>query len=143
MTRLLTSLCCFLLLTGILSGCKKNEFDTFYERPEGLGDPIYQQLQSRGNFKHLTAVIDKAGYKDILAKTGWWTMFAPNDAAFELFFKEQGIDGVNGITDSMAVSIVKYALVYNSYREDQLSTYQIAGGAEAGFGMAFKRKTAY
>jgi uncharacterized surface protein with fasciclin (FAS1) repeats len=143
MTRLFTSLCCFLLLIGILSSCKKKEFDTFYERPEGLGDPIYQQLQSRGNFKHLTAVIDKAGYKDILAKTGWWTMFAPNDAAFELFFKEQNIDGVNGITDSMAVSIVKYALVYNAYRKDQLSTYQMAGGSEAGFGMAFKRKTAY
>lgn len=143
MTRLFTSLCCFLLLIGMLSGCKKKDFDTFYERPQGLGDPIYQQLQSRGNFKHLTAVIDKAGYKDILAKTGWWTMFAPNDAAFELFFKEQGIEGVNGITDSMAVSIVKYALVYNAYRKDQLSTYQVASGQEAGFGQAFKRKTAY
>lgn len=143
MTRTFTSLCCFLLFIGILSSCKKKDFDTFYERPEGLGDPIYQQLEARGNFKHLTAVIDKAGYKDILAKTGWWTMFAPNDAAFELFFKEQGIEGVGGITDSMAVSIVKYALVYNAYRKDQLSSYQMANDVESGMGMAFKRKTAY
>lgn len=143
MTKLFTSLCCFLFFIGILSSCKKKDFDTFYERPKGLGEPIYQQLQARGNFKHLTAVIDKAGYKDILAKTGWWTMFAPNDAAFQQFFKDQGIEGINGITDSLAVSIVKYALVYNAYRKDQLSTYQMAGGAEAGFGLGFKRKTAY
>lgn len=143
MTKLFTSSCCFLLLLGILSGCKKKDFDTFYERPKGLGEPIYQQLQARGNFKHLTAVIDKAGYKDILAQTGWWTIFAPNDAAFEQFFKDQGIEGVNAITDSMAVSIVKYALVYNAYRKDQLSTYQMFGDVETGVGFAFKRKTAY
>ena len=143
MNRLFTSFCCILLLLGMLSSCQKSEFDSFYERPEGLGDPIYQQLQARGNFKHLTAVIDKAGYKDILSKTGWWTMFAPNDAAFELFFKEQNLQGVNAIPDSMAVSIVKYALVYNAYREDQLSIYQTAGGADVGSGLAFKRKTAY
>jgi uncharacterized surface protein with fasciclin (FAS1) repeats len=132
-----------LFFLAIFSGCQKNEFDAFYERPEGLGAPIYQQLESRGNFKHLTAVIDKAGYKDILSKTGWWTFFAPNDAAFERFFKDQNINGTADITDSMATSIVKYALVYNAYRKDQLSNYQMAGGNEAGVGFAFKRKTAY
>ncbi|MBE9601107.1 fasciclin domain-containing protein [Pedobacter sp. MC2016-24] len=143
MTRLFTSSCYFLFFLGILSGCQKKEFDSFYERPAGLGEPIYQQLQARGNFKHLTAVIDKAGYKDILGKTGWWTFFAPNDAAFEQFFKDQSITGTDNISDSLAAAIVKYALVYNAYRKDQLSTYQMAGGSEAGAGFAFKRKTAY
>jgi uncharacterized surface protein with fasciclin (FAS1) repeats len=143
MTRLFTSSCCFLFFLAVLSGCQKKEFDAFYERPAGLGDPIYQQLEARGNFKHLTAVIDKAGYKDILGKTGWWTFFAPNDAAFERFFKDQNIKGTADISDSMATSIVKYALVYNAYRKDQLSNYQMAGGAETGLGFAFKRKTAY
>jgi len=143
MTRFFTRSCCFLIFLGIISGCQKKEFDAFYERPEGLGDPIYQQLQSRGNFKHLTVVIDKAGYKDILSKTGWWTFFAPNDAAFEQFFKDQNIQGTADISDSLANSIVKYALVYNAYRKDQLSNYQMAGGNESGLGLGFKRKTAY
>lgn len=143
MTRLFTSSCCFLILLGILSGCQKKEFDAFYERPAGLGEPIYQQLQARGNFKHLTVVIDKAGYKDILSKTGWWTFFAPNDAAFERFFKDQNISGTADISDSLANSIVKYALVYNAYRKDQLSNYQMAGNSETGTGFGFKRKTAY
>lgn len=143
MTRLFTSSCCFLILLGILSGCQKKEFDAFYERPAGLGEPIYQQLQARGNFKHLTVVIDKAGYKDILSKTGWWTFFAPNDAAFERFFKDHNISGTADISDSLANSIVKYALVYNAYRKDQLSNYQMAGNSETGTGFGFKRKTAY
>jgi uncharacterized surface protein with fasciclin (FAS1) repeats len=143
MNRLFTGSCCILLFLGILTGCQKKEFDSFYERPEGLGAPIYQQLEARGNFKHLTAVITKAGYKDILSKTGWWTFFAPNDAAFELFFKEQNISGTADISDSLATSIVKYALVYNAYRKDQLSTYQTSGNIDAGNNLAFKRKTAY
>lgn len=143
MNRLFTGSCCILLFLGILTGCQKKEFDSFYERPEGLGAPIYQQLEARGNFKHLTAVITKAGYKDILSKTGWWTFFAPNDAAFEIFFKEQNISGTADISDSLATSIVKYALVYNAYRKDQLSTYQTSGNTDAGNNLAFKRKTAY
>ncbi|UKT65202.1 fasciclin domain-containing protein [Pedobacter mucosus] len=143
MSKLFTGTCCILFFLGILTGCQKNEFDSFYERPEGLGAPIYQQLESRGNFKHLTTVITKAGYKDILSKTGWWTFFAPNDAAFEIFFKEQNITGTADISDSLATSIIKYALVYNAYRKDQLSIYQTSGGTDVGNGLAFKRKTAY
>ena len=143
MNKILLRSCNFLILIAILTSCKKREFDSFYERPEGLGEPIYQQLQARGNFTNLTAVIDKAGYKDILSKTGWWTIFAPNDAAFEYFYKEHHIGGLAEITDSMAVSIIKYALVYNSYRKDQLSTYQSTEGMNLGYGRAFKRKTAY
>jgi len=124
----------------LAAGCQKN-FSDFYDRPAGLGAPIYQQLQERGNFKQLLAAIDKAGYKEILSNTGWWTFFAPTDAAFEKFYVENNINGIEGLSDSMAVAIVKYALVYNSYRDDQLSIYQQAGGGVDG--KAFKRKTAY
>ena len=33
----------------LLAGCKK-KFDDYYERPATLEPPIYQQLESRGNF---------------------------------------------------------------------------------------------
>jgi uncharacterized surface protein with fasciclin (FAS1) repeats len=126
----------------LITSCQK-KFGEFYERPEGLGAPIYQQLEEKGDFKELTAVIDKAGYKKILSETGWWTFFAPNDQAFQKFYQERGISGVDGISDSLANSIVKYLLVFNSYREDQLSTFQQGGDNSVGVGMAFKRKTAY
>jgi len=141
MSRLFTSSCCFLLLLGILAGCQKKNFDEYYARPDGIGAPIYPQLQSRGNFSNFLALVDKAGYKEILSTAGWWTVFAPNDAAFEKYFQKQGISGADKISDAAAIAIVKYALVYNGYRKDQLSTYQ--SGGEGTPGMAFKRKTSF
>lgn len=141
MGRLFTSSCCFLLLLGTLAGCQKKNFDEYYARPDGIGAPIYPQLQSRGNFSNFLTLVDKAGYKDILSSAGWWTLFAPNDAAFGKYFQEKGISGVDKISDADAMAIVKYSLVYNGYRKDQLSTFQ--SGGEGTVGMAFKRKTSF
>ncbi|MBW4889956.1 fasciclin domain-containing protein [Mucilaginibacter sp. HMF5004] len=124
------------------AGCHKKAFDDYYASPANLGDPIFQQLQQRGNFQHLTKVITKAGYQNILSTTGWWTMFAPNDAAFEKYYTATGLTDAS-ITDSLAKSIVKYSLVFNGYRQDQLSTYQVAGTNASIAGEAYKRKTAF
>ncbi|WP_120183055.1 fasciclin domain-containing protein [Pelobium manganitolerans] len=142
MIRFSRSYYLLLFATSVLMGCKK-EFSKFYERPESLGPPIYQQLEQKGNFKHLLSAVDKAGYKPILSETGWWTLFAPTDAAFERFYQENNINGDDALSDSLATAIVKYALVYNAYREDQLSNYQTTDNTVIAEGMAFKRKTAY
>ena len=125
---------------ALLISCSQ-ELDPYYARPESLGDPIYQQLDARGNFKNLTALIGKAGYKDILSKAGYWTMLAPNDEAFAKFFQEKGIPDANSIDSITAAKIVKYALIYNAFRSDQLPDYQSATGWEQN--NAFRRRTAY
>jgi len=129
-------------LCSVISACNKKEWDEYYGRPEGLGDPIYQQLEARGNFKQLLQCVDRAGYKDILSKAGYWTFFAPNDVAFNKFLQQQGVSDVSKLSDSLVNSIVKYALVYNAYRKDQIDIFQAIGGAGTP-GDAFKRKTAY
>ncbi|WP_281637062.1 fasciclin domain-containing protein [Flavobacterium marginilacus] len=128
-------------LLAISFGCSSDVYDEYYARPAGLEDPIYQQLEARGNFKNLTALIEKAGYKDILGKAGYWTMFAPNDEAFAKFFQEQGISDVTKIDDATAAKIVKYALVYNAFMKDRLSDYQSSKGWVAD--NAFRRRTAF
>ncbi len=132
----------FLPIVFFLTNCSsKEEFDKYYARPDDLEDPIFQQLEARGNFTNLTALIEKAGYKDILGKSGYWTMMAPNDAAFAEFFQEQGISGVTSIDSTMASKIVRYALIYNGFRTERLSDYQSAIGWEED--NAFRRRTAY
>lgn len=126
---------------ALLSSCSKDAYDDYYERPETLEPPIYQQLEARGNFKNLLVLIDKAGYKDILGKAGYWTMMAPNDEAFTKFFQEQGITDANKIDAETASKIVKYALIYNAFRTEQLSDYQSATGWIPD--MAFRRRTAF
>lgn len=139
MNRILRITSGFLLLLLFLSGCKKDM--SFYARPANLAPAIYQQLSARGNFTSLLAVIDKAGYKDILSTAGYWTLFAPNDSAFIKYFKLKGITGVKDIDSVTARKIVTYSLVYNSYRKDQLTNYQPSAGIVPN--QAFKRKTVY
>ena len=123
------------------ASCSRDVFDEYYGRPDYLEDPIYQQLEARGNFKNFTALIEKAGYKDILSKAGYWTMFAPNDAAFQKYFQENGISDVTKIDNETASKIVKYALVYNAFREEKLADYQSSRGWVESFG--FRRRTAF
>lgn len=125
----------------LLLGCSDDVYDDYYGRPEGLEDPIFQQLEAKGNFKNLTALITKAGYKDILSKSGYWTMLAPNDDAFAKFFQEQGITDVSKIDDATASKIVRYALVYNAFRTERMSDYQSSIGWEED--NAFRRRTAF
>lgn len=128
----------FLLLA---SACSKKEWDEYYGRPDWLGAPIYQQLEERQNFKSYLALVDKAGYKTILSSQGWWTVFAPNDAAVSLYLKENNISSIEQISEKDAQAIVKYSVVMDAYRKDQLTGFQVGGGGQPN--MAYKRRTAY
>lgn len=132
------------VLSLIFVSCKKKEFDSYYARPNNLAQPIYQQLQQRGNFTNLLKCIDKAGYKESLSAGGYWTFFAANDDAFKTFMQENGINSIDDIDSSMARKIVTYNLVYNAYSESDLAAYQAPGQSTAINPIpAFKRKTAF
>lgn len=139
--KLLVRIFPFFTLAVLFSNCTKKEFEEYYARPENLEPPIYQSLQGKGNFTHLLALIDKGGYKTTLSSAGYWTMFAPNDAAFEKYFQEKGIAGVNAIDSTTAQAIVQYMLVYNAFNKDRIDDYQANSGWMPD--LAYKRRTAY
>jgi uncharacterized surface protein with fasciclin (FAS1) repeats len=124
---------------GLLFACKK-KFNDYYERPASLEPPIYQQLEARGNFTSLLAAIDKAGYKHILSTTGYWTFFAPHDAAFAAYLSENNVSSVNDLDSATCRAIVTYCLVYNAFNKDRLDDYQSPTGWVPN--SAFKRRTA-
>jgi uncharacterized surface protein with fasciclin (FAS1) repeats len=131
----------FILLLLFQTGCVKQEFKDYYARPDNLAQPIYQQLEARENFTSLLACIDKAKYKEVLSHAGYWTFFAPNDAAFQKYLTENGISSVADIDSATSRKIVTYSLVYNAFRLDQLPNYQSSTGVIPN--QAFKRKTVY
>ena len=130
-----------LAITTILSSCNKKQWDEYYGRPETLADPIYQQLQSRNNFKSFLTLVDKAGYKDILSKAGYWTIFAPNDEAVAKYLQEKNLSDVNQVSTAEANKIVRYALAYNSFKSDRLDDYQSGIGWMPA--LSFKRRTTF
>lgn len=132
----------FILFTALLFvHCRKKALDEYYGRPAGLAQPIYAQLQARGNFKNLLSLIDKAGYKQTLGDAGYWTFFAPTDSAFQNFFSTSGFGSINAIDSTTARSIVQYLLVFNAFQKSDLVQYQSATGYVPN--LAFKRRTAY
>lgn len=134
-----------ILLTLVLISCRKKEWDAFYGRPDGLESPIYGRLQERGNFSLLLKLIDKSGYKETLESgAGYWTFFAPNDAAFFAYFTDKGISGIESINETTARAMVQYMLVYNAFEKDRLDDYQ-ASENNTGWtpDIGFRRRTAY
>ncbi|OQP52864.1 hypothetical protein A4H97_24530 [Niastella yeongjuensis] len=134
---------CILLL--VIAGCRKKAWDEFYNRPDSLADPIYAQLNNKGNFKNLLALINKSGYKQVLALGGgYWTLFAPNDEAFDKYFKDKGIEDVSAIDSATARAMVQFCLVYNSFEKSRLDDYQATANNQGWTpSIAFRRTTAY
>jgi uncharacterized surface protein with fasciclin (FAS1) repeats len=130
-----------LAITVLLTNCRKKQWEEYYGRPDDLEAPIYQQLQAKGNFSNLLACIDKAGYKNILNAAGYWTFFAPHDSAFQVYFKEKNISGIDALDSNACRQIVTYCLVYNAYKRERMGDYQTNAGWVPN--EAFKRRTAY
>jgi uncharacterized surface protein with fasciclin (FAS1) repeats len=127
----------------LFSACQKKDWDEYYGRPKDLAPPIFQQLEAKKNFKTLLSVIEKAGYKNILGTAGSWTLFAANDEAFQKYFQETGISGVEALSSEDARKLALYGLVYNPYRKDQLTALQAGVKLPEYDNVAFRRQTAY
>jgi uncharacterized surface protein with fasciclin (FAS1) repeats len=140
MYKLLKNLCVLFCAVIFISSCRKQAFDDYYGRPDNLQPPIYQVLQDRGNFTSLLAVIDKSGYKSTLSAAGYWTFFAPNDAAFQKYFSDNSVSLAN-LDSVTARKIVTYCLVFNAFQTNHLADYQSPQGWVTN--NAYKRRTAY
>ncbi|MEO5683882.1 MAG: fasciclin domain-containing protein [Chitinophagaceae bacterium] len=131
-----------LVFATLLTNCRKKAYDEYYGRPDTLESPIYQQLQGKGNFKSLLAAIDKAGYKNTLSAAGYWTLFAPHDSAFQVYFTEKGINGIGQLDSAACQQIVTYCLVYNAFKKERIADYQSSSTIGWVPNIAFKRRTA-
>lgn len=136
------SLAVFVFLFLAIASCRKKSWDEFYGRPESLEPPIYQILSNKGNFKNLLAAVEKAGYKSTLATAGYWTLFAPHDSAFAVYFREKGISGIEQLDSSTCRQIVTYCLVYYAYEKERIGDFQSTATIGWVSNQAFKRRTA-
>ncbi len=127
-----------LLILYVLPGCNDNR-DDYYARPDWLEGPIYQQLEKEGRFTTFISLLKYMGYDEILGKTGYFTLFAPNDSAFDVFFKSRNISTVEELDTALIRDIVQYSLVENGYTPHTLAAYQSSNGWVNG--LSFRRLT--
>ncbi len=131
----------WILLVATCWSCRKAAFDEYYGRPDWLASPIYQQLDSMGDFKSFLYCIELAGYKNTLGSAGSWTVFAPTDAAFATFMEEQEIAGLTEIDKALAEKIVRMSMAYDGERIEKLNDYFSQQGWQPGF--AYRRRAVY
>lgn len=100
----------------------------YYQEPEWAGKSIYEVLQDEGRFGLFLQCADKTLYASSLKGNGLWTVFAPNDDAFDSYLKANGYASVEEITQEEAEKLVAYAMLYNKYELDRLT--DVLGGSQ-------------
>lgn len=115
-----------IFLVGILItvySCQKSleELDN-YKRPSWLAGKVYTQLSSEGNLKTFAACVKRVGYDTILNTSGCYTVFAPNDSAFNVFFKQHPNynSSVENIPYDTLLLIVKSHIINDPWSVEQL-----------------------
>ena len=114
------------VLLGIFSCSKQQER---YEDPPWLGGSTIETLEKKGNYTIFLKLMEQANYTIPIEKQ-LFTLFVPNDAAFNTYFQKSGIASVESLTKDQSVQLFtlhvlrnprsKYQLIYEYlYNEEQ------------------------
>jgi uncharacterized surface protein with fasciclin (FAS1) repeats len=124
----------FLLLVIVslslsLSSCKDDlELQNKYARPEWLAGKLYIQIKAQPELSLFAQCLELVGYDTIINTSGSYTVFAPSNDAFALYFLEHpAYTSVTEIPLEELARIVKYHIVQNPWSTDQLKLLDVYG----------------
>lgn len=125
------------------TGCEK-KFDEYYKVPDDLIGTILEVLDEDGNYTQFCKAVELVEFDDVLGKTGNFTVFAPDDAAFTMFFNEHGYSSLDDIPEEELEGIVYYHIVFWAYSKFMLLYGLNIQDAEIDYSTEnFKRPTRY
>ncbi len=91
-----------------------------YQPPEGLAGKLYSQVKAEDNLTTYASALVITGYDEIFDKSGSYTILAPTDSAFEVFFQEHAeYNSIEDIPPAELTRIVKFLTLQNSWNERQ------------------------
>ena len=125
------------MLIGLFTQCT-SLFDEAYQRPSWLEPPIYELLQKDGRFTSYLRCVDSTLYARILKSASNYTVFAPTDAAFDLYLQKSGrlsfpanattADSatarkvaIDKVSPAEADTIVAYSMIFNNFQFNELT----------------------
>ena len=114
------------LLVGGPMGWSSCQDDLLVGTPTWLGSSIYEELESRGDFKTTLALINdpdltETNYPEMLRRTGSVTLFVADDAAWNRFLRQRGISSVHDLSKAEKKNLLKGAMINNAYLIELLS----------------------
>ena len=100
---------CSAALFGLM-GC--DDHQERYEDPPWLGGSSIETLEERGDYSIYLRLMDKAGYTEPVTKQ-LYTLFVPDDQAFEEYFASAGIGSVEDLSEYEARQLFTLHLLRN------------------------------
>ena len=132
--------CCGLLM-GVWSMQSCEDEYLLTGQPSWLGNSIYEQLQTEGEYNTLLRLIDDLGQTEVLSHTGSKTLFAANDAAFEKWFSNNswGVHSYDQLSTAQKKMLLNNSMINNAYLIELLSN---VSGTPPMEGLCMRRETA-
>jgi uncharacterized surface protein with fasciclin (FAS1) repeats len=119
MKKLLRLILLAVFTAGIfgLSGCEDHQ--ERYERPPWLGGSSIEILEERGNYTSFLSLMEQANYTEPISKQ-LFTLFVPDDAAFDRYLQKIGKTSVTELTKDEAVNLFTLHVLRNPRSRFQL-----------------------
>ncbi len=124
-----------LLLTLLAIACNR-ERDEYYQRPDWLQGPLYEQIKSTGAYEEYINVVDYIGYEDFLSSRLTFTAFVPTNEAFEEYYSELGVGSYQDIDMEHLQAVIEYHLLehpWDSVKMARKSSWGYWGGTPENF----------
>ena len=121
----------FLITCSILFlyGCENYLDSPVYQRPSELEGKLFTQLKELDNVSTFNKCLELSGLSEQIEKSGYYTVFAPTDDAFEVFFNNH--PEYSGMAENIPAEdlnrIVRFHVLLNGWTKTQLRTLDYQG----------------
>lgn len=124
------------LMLGTATLFQSCEDDLLTGQPSWLGNSIYEELNTYGNYTNTLRLIDDLGFHDKMSRTGSVTIFVADDAAFEEWFKTNkwGVRTYEQLSMAQKKQLLNKSMINNAYLIE-LMTNVSADPPETGMAM--------
>jgi uncharacterized surface protein with fasciclin (FAS1) repeats len=115
------------LFLVLFLSCRKDA-QLKYERPTWLAGKLYAQIKTKPELSTFAELLHVSGYDTIINVSGSYTVFAPSNDAFALYFQgSPNYKKVSDIPKAEVLKLVKYHIVQNAWSKKQLTSIDIYG----------------
>ena len=135
------------LVIFIFAGCEKKMPDKYIPK-DWLKGKIFTQISEQDDLNTFILCLELTGYDTLLNTSGSYSVFAPTDDAFDLFFQEHSEDNsLEDIPEEELIKIVEYQIIYDAWSIQQFQSLDYFGWIDPGNKLhkprAYKHKTIY
>jgi len=112
-----------LLLPLVFSSCE-DRMDEHYKIPDWLKGSAFAVLQSEGDYTIFLEGIEKSGFKPIVDGKSILTVMAPNDSAFNAYFKKKGISSISQLSNAELKKLIGFHILYYAFDWSKLVNFR-------------------